>query len=60
MTQKTFDSVELQRNLRLKLVEEADYDLNAFFQLIQQKKKNSPVYQKLSQRIEAEKNLIAV
>jgi len=50
MTQKTFDCVELQRNIRSKLVEDANEDINKFFQLIKNKKVKSSVYQKLNER----------
>ncbi|MEI6089753.1 MAG: hypothetical protein WCR42_04835 [bacterium] len=53
--QKTFDSVELQRSIRNKLVQDSDMNLDKFFILINEKKKNSIVYKKLSDRIEKEK-----
>ena len=52
---KTFDSVELQRSIRNKLVQDSDMNLDKFFILINEKKKNSIVYKKLSDRIEKEK-----
>lgn len=51
MIQKKFDCVELQRSIRNKLVQESDMNLDKFFVLINDKKKNSAVYKKLSDRI---------
>jgi hypothetical protein len=54
MTRKTFDCVELQRSIRNKLVQDSDTNLDKFFILINEKKKNSIVYKKLTGRIAKE------
>ena len=56
MIQKTFDCVELQRSIRNKLVQDSDMNLDKFFLLINEKKKNSIVYKKLSDRLENKTN----
>ena len=60
MKQKAFDCVELQREIRSKLVREAEEDLNKFYKLIQSNRLKSPVYQKLVNRKEKEKQLTTV
>ncbi len=59
MNQKTFDCVELQRSIRNKLVNDSDNNLDKFFLLLNEKKKNSIVYKKLTDRLEKEKQLKA-
>jgi len=45
---KKFDCVELQRKIRNKLVQEAEMDVDKFFELINKKRKRSLIYKKLS------------
>ena len=49
---KTFDCVELQRKIRNKLVQEAEMDIDKFFDLINKRKKRSSIYIKLTERYE--------
>ena len=58
MTQKTFDCVDLQRKIRDKFVQEAEMNLDKFFELIEIKKKSSQVNKKLTNRLELENHVI--
>lgn len=58
MTQKTFDCVDLQRKIRDKFVQEAEMNLDKFFELIEIKKKSSQVNKKLINRLELENHVI--
>lgn len=55
---KTFDCVELQRKLRSDLVREADYNVDKFFDLIDERKKTSLIYKKLTKRLEKQEQII--
>lgn len=50
MKTKSFDCVELQRQIRKKLVEQAEMDLDKFFSMIKEKKKTSITYKYLSEK----------
>ncbi|MFH1052526.1 MAG: hypothetical protein V1779_16530 [bacterium] len=49
---KTFDCVELQRKIRNKLVQEAEMDIDKFFDLINKRKTSSSIYKKLTENYE--------
>lgn len=50
MKTKSFDCVELQRQIRKKLVEQAEMDLDKFFDLIKDKKKTNITYRNLEEK----------
>ena len=56
MNTKTFDCVEMQRIIRFQLVEEAEMDLQKFFQLINKKKSQSELYRRITEKIEKQKS----
>ncbi|NLO19690.1 MAG: hypothetical protein GX121_07445 [Ignavibacteria bacterium] len=56
MNTKTFDCVEMQRKIRFQLVEEAEMDLQKFFQLINKKKSQSELYRRITEKIEKQKS----
>ncbi len=60
MIQKTFDCVDFQRKVRYKLVQEAEMNLDNFFELIEKKVKSSDVNKKLMDRINLEKQVVSL
>ncbi|MEI6091329.1 MAG: hypothetical protein WCR42_12820 [bacterium] len=55
MNQKTFDCVEMQRNLRDTLLKEANYNLKDLIQLIKENNKISPLFKQIIEKQEKAK-----
>jgi hypothetical protein len=55
MNQKTFDCVQMQRNIRDTLLKEANYNLKELVTMIKENNQISPLFKQIIERKEKEK-----